>query len=88
MPQSPNPSLTPLILGNDKLLKALITLLALRDEHLMQELRTVFIVAHSHDNGIGDAGEDVWAHVRGELDLISSLIEDADADLAAAPASN
>jgi hypothetical protein len=78
MPQTQ--ALTPMILANDKLLKALITLLVLRDDHLMDELRTIFVVAHRHANPIGSASQDVWAHVRDELDTIAALVGDTDDD--------
>jgi hypothetical protein len=82
------PSLTPVVLANDKLLKALITLLVLRDDHLMDELRTIFVVAHRNANPVGMASDEVWSHVRSELDLIAGLIDETDEDEVAAPAPN
>jgi hypothetical protein len=86
MPQSQ--TLTPMILANDKLLKALITLLVLRDEHLMSELRTIFVVAHRNANPIGSASNEVWTHLRDELDLIASLVGDTDDEEVAVSAPN
>ncbi len=66
-----------LVMANDKLLKALITLLAIKDDHLLDELSTIFVLAGRTRNEIGGATEATWAHIRKELKLIGALVDDA-----------
>jgi hypothetical protein len=73
----PKPEALPaLVNANDKLLKALVTLLALKDEHLLEELRIVFSAAIQNGNAIGEGDAPTWAHLRKELALISDLVDD------------
>ncbi len=64
-----------MVSANDKLLKALITLLAFKDEHLLDEMRIVFGAAAKSRNEIGRADGETWAHLRKELRLISDLVD-------------
>lgn len=76
-----NPAdLVDIVQANDKLLKALITLLAMRDEHLLDELRTIFGLAAMEGNPIGNASAPAWKHVREELAMIAKLVEGEDYD--------
>lgn len=78
MPQST--ALEPMVQANDKLLKALVTLLALKDEHLLSELQTVFVIAGRLGNEIGEANEEAWRHLRHELKVIAALVQSEDDD--------
>jgi len=73
-------TLAHIVNANDKLLKALITLLALREDHLLDELRAVLAIAAQEGNDIGIGSAATWAHVRKELALISELVESDGAD--------
>lgn len=72
--------ITDIVQANDKLLKALITLLAMRDEHLLDELRTVFGLAALEGSEIGNASAPAWKHIRRELAMIAKLVEGDDDD--------
>jgi len=74
------PDLTPMVTANDKLLKALIGLLALKDPHLLGELRTVFAMADTAHPGVTAAEIRTWEHVRRELDIITDMVEGDDDD--------
>jgi hypothetical protein len=71
-------NLATLVGANDKLLKALITLLALRDEHLVEELDTVVRLAGAHGGENGQAADPTWSHIGRELAIIADLVADAD----------
>jgi len=73
----------PVVCANDKLLKALITLLAFKDQHLLNELRIVFAAAAVTDSPIANGGVETWTHVRHELDLIGDLVEEMEKSEAA-----
>jgi hypothetical protein len=64
-----------MVQANDKLLKALITLLAFRDEHLLPEMRIIFAGAGSRHSPIGEADAQTWTHVRRELAMIVKLVD-------------
>jgi len=72
--------LPPIVTANDKLLKALISLLALRDPHLLDDLRTIFAMAEQEDNPIGEASDPIWIHLQAELRTIADLVENGDED--------
>lgn len=61
------------------MLKALIALLAIKDGHLLDEMRAVLFVARRDDSPIGDADAATWAHIRKELSSITDLIGGEDA---------
>ena len=64
--------------ANDKLLKALIGLLAIKDGHLLGELRTIFAMAEA-PAATGTAAETrTWDQVRRGLDLITDMVEGDD----------
>lgn len=67
-----------MVAANDKLLKALITLLALRKDGLLDELRAVLAIAGQEGNAVGLASPETWAHVRQGLALIAELVADDD----------
>ena len=71
-----DPELLPMINANDKLLKALIALLAFKDEHLLDEMCIIFAAAAKSRNEIGRADAEIWAHLRKELKLISDLVDE------------
>ncbi len=64
-----------MIHANDKLLKAMVTLLCIKDDYLLGELRMVFSAALQTGNPIGQADDDTWGHLRKEMGMISSLVE-------------
>ncbi len=68
------------------MLKALIALLAIKDGHLLDEMRAVLFVARRDDSPIGDADAATWAHIRKELSSITDLIGGEDAAAGAAEA--
>jgi hypothetical protein len=67
-------SIETVVASNEKLLKALIALLSIRDEALLDELKTIFTVAAAHGSEIGQADPKVWAEIRRELGLIDQLV--------------
>ena len=84
MAQSPD-DLASMVRANDKLLKAMIGLLALKDSNLLDELRMVFAMpvgGRRFEAGLPD--EATWAHLRRELAAITAMVEEAEADDAAA----
>lgn len=68
-------NLAHMVSANDKLLKALITLLALREDHLLDELRAIMAIAAREGSEIGMADKATWDHVRRELALIADLVD-------------
>ncbi len=65
-----------IVRSNEKLLKALITLLSLKDEHMLDELKTIFTYASRGGSEIGQADPAVWKEISRELTLIEALISD------------
>jgi hypothetical protein len=61
------------LFANDRLLKALITLLAIRDPDLLRDLRAIFEIAAARNDAIGNASSETWGHLEEELDLIADL---------------
>ena len=74
----PETDLAATVAANDKLLKALIGLLAVKDRHLLGELRTVFAMAGVPDAGTSPAEARTWARLRYELDLLTDMVEGDD----------
>lgn len=60
--------------ANDRLLKALIALLAMRDPGLLQQLPTVFALAAREDGVIGEATEATWERIGSEIRAIRSFL--------------
>ncbi|MGK6316102.1 hypothetical protein [Neorhizobium sp. DT-125] len=65
------------IAANDKLLKALITLLAIKDPDLLDELDLIFTIAGDEDSPIGEADRRTRDHLRKELEMIRTLASKA-----------
>lgn len=63
-----------IVQSNAKLLKALIALLSIKDEHLLDELKTIFTIAARGGSEIGDADPEVWREINRRLEVIDSLI--------------
>lgn len=61
--------------ADDKLLKALIILLALRDDHLLDELRAVVMLMRREDNELAEGVSGTWEHLRHEMALISDVVD-------------
>lgn len=80
MTATPQDSVLALVNANDKLLKALIALLAVKDEHLLQELQMVFAIAGRTGNKIGEASSATWEHLRKELLMIAELVDGDDGE--------
>jgi hypothetical protein len=62
------------VAANDRLLKALIALLAMRDPGLMKELPTVFALAARDDGAIGEATEGTWRRIGQELQALREFL--------------
>lgn len=72
----PLPDLAPVVAANNKLIKALIGLLAIKDPHLLEDMRTVFAMADPDGAaGIDTVESRTWARVRGDLEIIADMIE-------------
>jgi hypothetical protein len=69
-------TLAQVVTAQGKLLQALVTLLALREPQLLEELRTVCAVAADEAGGAAEA--QVWALLRRELDTVSRALADPD----------
>ncbi|MBE7220009.1 MAG: hypothetical protein INR64_16185 [Caulobacteraceae bacterium] len=67
--------------ANEKLLKALITLLAVREPQLLDELGAIFMLAAAEDSEVGGASSKVWAEVRREMDVMHQLMRAGDHEL-------
>jgi hypothetical protein len=63
------------IAANDRLLKAVIILLAIKDPHLLDELDAIFKIADGQEGLIGDADKKTRAHLNSELAMIRSLAQ-------------
>ena len=62
------------VAANDRLLKALIALLAMRDPGLLRELPTVFALAAREDAVIGEASEATWDRIGAEIRTVRNFI--------------
>ena len=65
---------------NEKLLKALMALLVVKDEHLLDELCIVFDHARRKGGEVGAASPDVWAGVNKQIGVLTELAEGEDED--------
>ncbi len=75
----PLPDLAPVVAANNKLIKALIGLLAIKDPHLLEDMRTVFAMADPDDGaGLDTMESRTWARVRDDLAIIADMIDIAD----------
>ncbi len=60
--------------ANDRLLKAFIALLSMRDPSLLKELPTVFALAAREDGVIGEATEATWLRIGLELKELRAFL--------------
>ena len=81
MAQTDTERLAAMVHANDKLLKGLTVLLALRDEHLLEDLRAVFAGILSESREMASGSNATWDHLRHELSLITALVEGDDPDV-------
>jgi hypothetical protein len=65
------------IAANDKLLKAVITLLAIKDPGLLDELDIIFALAEDEGSALADTDRRTRLHLKQELELIRSLASSA-----------
>ena len=76
---TPATDLAATVAAQGKLLRAMIGLLAVKDRHLLDKLRTVFAMADADLGAAATPAEArTWARVRRELDLISDMVEGDD----------
>ncbi len=75
MAPTAQPSLETLVRSNEKLLKAMLALLSLKDEHFLGELKAVFAMASQQGSEIGQADPKVWAEIRRELAIIDAIVD-------------
>lgn len=66
---------------NEKLLKALIGLLAVKDEHLLDELCVVFEHARQREGEVGDGAPEVWRGVDRQIGGLLDLAQGEDLDV-------
>ena len=62
------------VAANDRLLKALIALLGMKDPGLLKELPTVFALAAREDGVIGDATSATWERIGVEIRSIRNFL--------------
>jgi hypothetical protein len=75
---TPDPQFAATVAANEKMLTALIGLLALKDPHLLGEMRTIFAMAAAPGPAEGSPEARTWARVRHELDIITDMVEGDD----------
>ncbi len=63
---------------NEKLLKALLALLAVKDEHLLEELCVIFEHARQREGEIGEGGPDIWRGVDRQIGVLLDLAHGED----------
>ncbi len=63
------------VAANDRLLKALIALLAMKDPGLLKELPTVFALAAREDGVIGEATAATWERIGTEIRSIRNFLK-------------
>lgn len=63
---------------NEKLIKALLALMAIKDDRLLEELCVVFDHAQKQGGEIGRAPPEVWAGVNRQIDVLLNLISGED----------
>jgi hypothetical protein len=72
------PSIETIVRSNEKLLKAMLALLSLKDEHFLAELKTIFQIAAREGSELAAGDAKVWAEVRRELGLVEALVSGDD----------
>ncbi len=65
------------IAANDKLLKAVITLLAIKDPGLLDELDIIFALADDEGSALAETDRRTRVHLKQELELIRNLASSA-----------
>lgn len=65
------------IAANDRLLKAVITLLAIKDPGLLDELDIIFALADEEGSALAETDRRTRVHLRQELELIRNLASSA-----------
>lgn len=65
------------IAANDRLLKAVITLLAIKDPGLLDELDIIFALADEEGRALAETDRRTRIHLKQELELIRSLASSA-----------
>ncbi len=63
------------VAANDRLLKALIALLAMKDPGILKELPTVFALAAREDGVIGEATAATWERIGSEIRSIRNFLK-------------
>ncbi len=63
------------VAANDRLLKGLIALLAMKDPGILKELPTVFALAAREDGVIGEATEATWERIGTEIRSIRDFLK-------------
>ncbi len=63
------------VAANDRLLKALIALLAMKDPGILKELPTVFALAAREDGVIGEATAATWERIGTEIRSIRHFLQ-------------
>ena len=63
------------VAANDRLLKALIALLAMKDPGMLKELPTVFALAAREDGVMGEATEATWERIGAEIHTIRNFLK-------------
>ncbi len=65
------------IAANDRLLKAVITLLAIKDPGLLDELDIIFALADEEGSALAETDRRTRVHLKQELELIRNLASSA-----------
>ncbi len=60
--------------ANDRLLKALIALLALRDPGFLNELQTLFVLAARENSQLAEASDETWLEIGREIRAIKAFL--------------
>jgi hypothetical protein len=70
-----NDELRARIFANDRLLKALLTLLVIRDPHLLEDIESVFALARTENSDVAALSAKGWEHLRQEIEMVRRLAE-------------
>jgi hypothetical protein len=70
--QVPEKHLSDAILANDRLLKALISLLVVENPGRLEHLRTIFNIAETMQSPIAEMPDWTWRRIEQELGVISA----------------
>jgi hypothetical protein len=76
------------LFANDRILKALVALLAERDPSLLSDLRLIFTQARTEGSEVADNTRATWEEINRELQLIADLAGEEDNESHWAPASD